>query len=312
MKQIISNKLVFVLLIYISSSLQAHAVTNYQTSAAEAFLKSFSQNDALSLEEANHYLANNSYGLKALSARINGAKNLTLAIDNNTQDYRHAIDICLPVAMQLEDDANEIISKSLSFLLESGNVSVDIVFGANNTAATATPDGIILALESVCKGVSSAKEAESILLEYIAHEIIHVFQYRNSKRTSLNFTLLEISLIEGAADYFSEIVMERSGELQKERETYGAKHEKMIWSEFSKVMYENEYFPWLYSKPKSNMPPDMGYWIGKRIIKKLYEQTPSKKQVIKDILVLKDAKRILNRSLYQNQISPLRYFQIFS
>lgn len=176
MKQIISNKFVIILLICISSSLQALAVTNYQTSAAEAFSKSFSQNDRLSLEEANQYLAINSYGLKALSARISSAENLTLAIENNTQDYRHAIDICLPVATELEDDANEIISKSLSFLAESGNVSVDIVFGANNTAATATPDGIVLALESICKGGSNAKEAKSILLEFIAHEVVHAFQ----------------------------------------------------------------------------------------------------------------------------------------
>lgn len=299
MKQIISNKLVIILLIYFSSSLQALAVTNYQTSAAEPFLKSFSQKERLSIEEANHYLANNSYGLKALSARISGAENLTLAIDNNTKDYRHAIDTCLPVAMQLEEDANEIISKSLSFLSESGNVSVDIVFGANNTAATATPDGIFLALESVCKGVSSAKEAKPILLEYIAHEVVHVFQYRNSKRTSFNFTLLEISLIEGAADFLSEIVMEKSSELQKERETYGAKYEKIIWSEFSKKMHGNNYFPWLYSKPENNMPSDMGYWVGKRIIKKLYEQSPNKKQIIKEILILEDAESILNRSLYE-------------
>lgn len=300
MKQIILNKFLIILLVYIASSLQVLAMTNYHTSAAEVFSKSFAQNDRLSLEEANNYLALNSYGLQALSTRIRSAEHLKLAIDNNKQGYRHAIDICLPVAMQLEDDANEIISKSVSFLLESGNISIDIVFGANNTAATATPDGIILALESVCKGVSSAKEAKSILLEYIAHEVIHVFQYRNSQRTNLSFSLLEISLIEGAADYFSEIVMERSGELQKKREIYGAKHEKMIWTEFSKVMYGNDYFPWLYSKPENNMPPDMGYWIGKSIIKKLYEQTSNKKQLIKDILILEDAKRILNNSLYQN------------
>ena len=300
MKQVTSNKLLISLLIYIFSSLQALAVTNYHTSSAEAFSRSFSQNERLSLEEASQYLAINSYGLKALSARISGAENLTLAIDNNTQDYRHAIDICLPVAMELEGDANDVISKSLSFLSESGNVSIDIVFGANNTAATATPDGIVLALESVCKGVSSAKKAKSILLEYIAHEVVHVFQYRNSKRTNFNFTLLEISLIEGTADYFSEIVMEKSGELQKEREAYGARHEKMIWAEFSKKMHGNDYFPWLYSKPESNMPNDMGYWVGKSIVKKLYERTPNKKQLIKEILVLQDAENILHRSFYQN------------
>lgn len=300
MKQVISNKLFIILLIYISSSLQALAVTNYQTSAAEGFSKSFSQNDRLSLEEANHYLANHSYGLKVLSARIGGAENLTQVIDNNTQDYQNAIDICLPVAMQLEDDANEVISKSIFFLAESGNVSVDIVFGANNTAATATHDGIVLALESVCKGVASATQAKSILLEYIAHEVVHVFQYRNSKRTNFSFTLLEISLIEGTADYFSEIVMEKSGELQKERENYGAKHEKVIWAEFSKKMHEYDYFPWLYSKPKSNMPADMGYWVGKNIIKNLYERAANKEQAIKNILILEDAKDILNRSLYQN------------
>lgn len=279
---------------YISSSLQVLATTHYHTSAAEAFSKSFSKNDRLSLAEANNYLTLNSNGLKALSNRIRGAENLKHAVGNNTQNYRHAIDVCLPVAVELADDANEIISKSLSFLSESGNVSIDIVFGANNTAATATPNGIVLALESVCKGVSSAKEAKSILLEYIAHEVIHVFQYRNSNRTNFNFTLLEISLIEGTADYFSEIVMERNSELQKKRENYGAQHEEKIWTEFSKVMHGNVYFPWLYSKPENNMPPDMGYWVGKRIIEKLYEQASGKKQIVKDILILEDAKRMLN------------------
>ena len=300
MNQILFYKFLTFLLVYISSSLQVFAMSNYHTLASEVFSKSFSKNDGLSLEETNNYLTTNSYGLKALSTRIRSAESLKLAIDNNTQDYRHAIDICLPVAIQLEDDANKIISKSRSFLSESGNVSIDIVFGANNTAATATPEGIILALESICKGISNAKEAKSILLEYIAHEVVHVFQYRNSKRTNFDFSLLELSLIEGTADYFSEIVLERSGKLQEHREKYGTKHEKELWTGFSKVMHGNNYFPWLYSKPENDMPADMAYWIGKMIIKKLYEQSSNKEQVIKDILVLEDAESILNRSFYQN------------
>lgn len=93
--------------------------------------------------------------------------------------------------------------------------------------------------------------------------------------------------------------MEKSGELQEKREAYGAKHEKMIWAEFSKKMHGNDYFLWLYSRPENNMPSDMGYWVGKRIIKKLYEQSPNKKQMVKEILILEDAESILNRSLYQ-------------
>ncbi len=296
------NKFLTIVLVYIFSQTQVFAMTKYDTSAAVQFAKSFSQNENLSLVEINNYLSIDSYGLKALSNRIRNPESLKNAIDNNKQEYQHAINVCLPVAMQLSEDANKIISKSALFLLGSNNVSIDIVFGANNTAATATPHGIILALEGICKGVSSAHEAKTILLEYIAHEVVHVYQYRNSKRTNFNFTLLEISLIEGTADYFSEIAMQKSGLLQRKREQYGAQHEKDIWTEFSKVMHGNNYLPWLYSKPKNNMPPDMGYWVGKSIIKKLYEQTPNKKQVKEDILILQDAKKILKASMYQQPL----------
>lgn len=287
------------LLAYIVSPMQVFAMNGFNTSAAQMFSKSFSQNKGLNLDQASDYLALNSYGIKALSTRIRGAENLKRAIETNKADYQHAIKLCLPVAKELEKDANSVISKSRSFLSESGKVSIDIVFGANNTAATATPEGIILALESICKGVSSAEEAKLILLEYIAHEVVHVFQYRNSKRTNFNFTLLELSLIEGSADYFSELAMKKNGALQKQRALYGAKHEEEIWAEFSKGMHGNDYFPWLYSKPQNEMPIDMGYWVGKRIIKSLYEQSIDKKQVIKDILILEDATSILNRSMYQ-------------
>lgn len=45
-------------------------------------------------------------------------------------------------------------------------------------------------------------------------------------------------------------------------------------------------------------PNDLGYWMGYKISKAYYDQTPDKKKAIDDILHIKDFNRFLDQSGY--------------
>ncbi len=52
---------------------------------------------------------------------------------------------------------------------------------------------------------------------------------------------------------------------------------------------------WIYNSKPGN-PGDLGYWVGYRIVKSYYQNASDKRQALRDIIGLQDARAFLARS----------------
>ena len=270
----------------------------YNTETAKIFASIYSDGKATSSQLDNIYLNQKSEGLNIFKGRIRNAKHLADTVSENQRLYEKAISLCLPVANQISQEVETTVDMVSSYLNMSNDVSVDIIFGANNTGGTASPKGIAIALEVICQQVETTEEAKLVILSYVAHEVVHVYQYRQNKRSDFNFTLLELSLIEGVADLVASEILGDNYMLDIEREKYGTQNEVLLWQEFKPYMHGMNYAPWMYSKPIGERPIDMGYWVGKSIAKAYSEQYSKKQIAFHKLLVLEDSKAILKYSRY--------------
>lgn len=280
------------------------AATEYHIGDAQRFSELIKTTKTLTADDIQQqYLSVESDGLSILSHRFKDADSILTAVNKHPEVYQKAVELCLPVATNIRSEAMNTMHKVAKFLKQSEVPSVNIVFGANNTGGTANAQGMALALEVICQQVSTAEEASRVMLDYIAHEIVHVYQYRMSTRTDLNFTLLELSLIEGIADLVAELATEQKSALELVRTEYGEHHEASLWAEFMPVMHQHKLYPWMYSTPADGRPSDLGYWIGKQIATAYLDNQKDKLKALKSLIILKDANEILAESRYQNSVT---------
>lgn len=290
-----TNKLLLIMIVFFAHNAYANS---YNTETANIFASLYSAGKATSSQLENMYLNQKSEGLNIFKGRIRDSKHLVGTVNENPRLYKKAISLCLPVANQISQEVEATVDKVSSYLNMSNDLSVDIIFGANNTGGTASPKGIAIALEVVCQQVETTEEAKLVILSYVAHEIVHVYQFRQSKRSDFNFTLLELSLIEGVADLVASDTLGDNYMLDIDREKYGTQNEMQLWQEFKPNMHGMDYGPWMYSKPIGERPIDMGYWVGKSIAKAYSEQYSNKQIAFNKLLVLEDSKAILKHSGY--------------
>ena len=266
----------------------------YNTDDAQRFSLLIQTDKHLSAEDLQQqYLDKQTQGLLILKGRYKNAETILSAFSENPDAYHKATELCLPIAKSIDSQVKNIMGKVAKFLGQSDIPSVSIVFGANNTGGTANATGIVLALEVICQQVNTSQEAQELILDYVAHEIVHVYQYRMSTRTDFNFTLLELSLIEGIADLVAELATEKKSMLELARATYGQKNETRLWSEFQPMMHEYTLYPWIYGTPTDGRPADLGYWIGKQIAAAYLSNQEDKHQALMSLLALSDAKKLL-------------------
>lgn len=294
----LKNTLINLVITFAILNSTAVSALNYSLQDAHAFKQLFNQstsihNQALALE----YLSRNSIGQRILGKRIGGADVLANSINNHRQSYQHAIDTCLPAASNIEIKAKSVVAETMAFLKVNLPQQISFLFGSNNTGATVGPEHIVLGLEVICQQADTVEEAEKILLEYIAHEAIHVAQYQLSKHKTQRFTLLEMSIIEGTADYISDMFIDSPALLQQPREHYGKAHHAEIWSQFLTQANSYTFSPWLYSPSTGSMPSDMGYWLGKQIAKHYVENAQHREEAIRELLTLEDANLLLSHTL---------------
>ncbi|MCC2614737.1 DUF2268 domain-containing protein [Aestuariibacter halophilus] len=242
------------------------------------------------------YLTPGSLGQTILAQRIGGSRTLANTVNQQPEIYQRAISMCLPAVRSLRAKVLERIRRVTSYVGQPQLLPVSITIAANNTAATVNNQGIALALEVICQQANEPRDVEQLVLDYVGHEAVHVLQYRNSQRTEFRFTLLELALIEGSADFIAASATGHSSQLQTVRERYGDKHAHQLWTRFFPLMDTFQYAPWLYSPTAGEQPADMGYWIGQQIAKAYFQNSDDKRQALDDLIRLKDAKAILKHS----------------
>ncbi len=240
------------------------------------------------------YIEAGSSGLKAfVPNRIESGKNLAKTIKNNAAYYASIRESSLSIADKKER-FSECFSALKAIYPEAVFPDVYFVIGAKNSGGTTFDGGLIIGAEMFGEANAAIQAPLDIDLvdEVVAHELIH-FQQQYVKDNSL----LAQSIREGSADFIAELIA--GNHSNKKIYVYGDAHEKELWSEFSKRMFDNDWNGWLYYQKDKSRPKDLGYWMGYKITKAYYERADDKSIAIREILNIQDFKIFLEKSGYQ-------------
>lgn len=171
--------------------------------------------------------------------------------------------------------------------------SVTIAVGRGKPVGTAGPeDGVMIGLEALCGVKYMDADVEDRFVHVIAHEYIHV-QQDKSVAEDEHPTVLEASLVEGAAEFVGEMISGAVGNPAIHAQAKG--HEQSIETAFVADEDKTDLSAWLYNGTLDT-PGDLGYWVGYRIVKAYYQHATDRRQAIHDILTLKDPKAFLAAS----------------
>lgn len=239
--------------------------------------------------------------------RIVGAANLAAAVARGRAGYEHAATLCLPAARQLGAEATRLLAQIGEQLGQSQPAPVYILFGAGNSGGTADAAGLVLGLEVICRGARDAAAATQLLRDFIAHEMTHVYQARQSRQNAPD-SLLRQALVEGLADHLMENTLGDKAAAGAQRQRYGLAHEAELWREFkADVDAGRPISRWFYDqRPQpGGRPPDMGYWIGKRICEAYVQGAPDRPSALQTLLALRDPVAILAASGYDGMPKAL-------
>jgi hypothetical protein len=173
---------------------------------------------------------------------------------------------------------------------------VTIAISRGKPVGVADSTGVIIGLEALCAVGYLNANVEDRFVHTIAHEYTHVQQALQSPilYSDPNPTLLDSSLIEGAAEFTAALI---SGEIGF-HSPYAPSNEALdteIETQFVADEDKTDRSQWIDNGTLTT-PGDLGYWVGYRIVKAYYEHAANKRQALRDILEMKDPKEFLARS----------------
>jgi hypothetical protein len=183
------------------------------------------------------------------------------------------------------------------------------VVGELTSGGTSTSTGLLLGSEMISVGPKtfldelgpwerSAVGPSSSVPALAAHEILHFEQLPTGDNR-----LLAAALTEGAADFMGAMI---SGKLLNDKlSTYADSHEAELWRSFSQEMSGTDLSHWLYQGDRhpSGVPPDLGYYVGRKICEAYYKRAKDKKRAIRELVQIHDATKILQGSGYAERFS---------
>ena len=202
---------------------------------------------------------------------------------------------CMAALPRVRDRLDITFRKLVAIYPESQKPPVTIVVGRGRPLAISGPgDGVQIGLEAICSPIGRFlnPNVDDRFVHVIAHEYIHSQQ--NLKLSNDEHpTVLERSLLEGAAEFMSEMT---SGDV-----AYGAfrastkGREKEIESRFAADMDKTDLSDWLDNTTADKLG-DLGYWVGYRIVKSYYQHAHDKHVAIREIIQMNDPQAFLAKS----------------
>lgn len=172
---------------------------------------------------------------------------------------------------------------------------VTIVVGRGKPVGVADESGVMIGLEALCATNWMNPSVEDRFVHVIAHEYVHVEQALAAPAfyNETTPTVLQESLIEGAADFIGELISGDVGNPNLKISTKGRETE--IETDFVADENKTDLSKWLYNGTLTK-PGDVGYWVGYRITKSYYQHSPDKCRAIRDIIQMNDARTFLAKS----------------
>jgi hypothetical protein len=171
--------------------------------------------------------------------------------------------------------------------------AVTIAVGRGKPVGVGSPAyGVQIGLEALCATDYLNPNVEDRFVHVIAHEYAHVQQV-SALVDDEHPTVLEGSLVEGAAEFTAELI---SGEVAYSQ--FGARtkgREKEIETAFVSDEDKTDLSQWL-NNGTAEKPGDLGYWVGYRIVKSYYQHSADKRRAFREILQMTNPKAFLAKS----------------
>ena len=231
------------------------------------------------------YLDQGSEGLRhfARLRRTTGAR-IAETLDKRPGLYEEARR-CMRVLPQVEQRLSLALQRLGELLSDAHLPPVTIAVGRGKPVGIGYPDtGLQIGLEALCAVDWMNPDLEDRFVHVIAHEYAHV-QLAPESAAIEQPTVLERSLMEGAAEFVAELVSGNVAYSHFGPITRGREEE--IETAFVADMHGTDLSRWLDNSTVEK-PGDLGYWVGYRIVKAYYQRAPDKRQALREVLRMRD------------------------
>jgi predicted Zn-dependent protease DUF2268 len=250
-----------------------------------------------SAEQLQHdYLDPGSEGLHHL-AKVRNLTGTRIA-DTTTKhpEIYSAARQCMVVLPRVRQRVEVALRKLVQLYPQARSPPVTIVVGRGKPVGVGGAEtGLQIGLEALCAVKWMNPNVEERFVHVIAHEYIHVQQVA-ALSDDEHPTLLERSLIEGAAEFGAELISGQPGEVASpdlRASTQG--REKEIESAFVADEDQTELSKWLDNSTLEKQG-DLGYWVGYRIVKSYYQHATDKRRALREVIEMSDPKSLLSKS----------------
>lgn len=203
---------------------------------------------------------------------------------------------CLTVLPRVRERVDAALRTLVRLYPQARTPPVTIAVSRGKPVGVGSPvTGLQIGLEALCGAEWMNPNVEDRFVHVIAHEYAHVQQVA-ALVDDEHPTVLERSLIEGAAEFTAELTSGKTGYSHFGPLTKG--REKEIETAFAADVDKTELSRWVDNSTmeKGN---DLGYWVGYRIVKAYYRHAADKQQALREILELTDPKAFLAKSGWQ-------------
>jgi CubicO group peptidase (beta-lactamase class C family)/uncharacterized protein YjaZ len=244
------------------------------------------------------YLDPGSDGLHRLAKerRVTGAS-IAEAMTRHPEMYANA-ERCMTVLPQVSRRLKTVFRNLATLYPEAQFPPVTIAISRAKPIAIADASGVIIGLNNLCAVTWMNPNVEDRFVHVIAHEYTHVQQALAAPAlfNKAKPTVLEQSLVEGAADFSAELISGEAGEIANSAFTTRTKgHEAEIETAFAADEDKTDLSKW-FGNSTLTKAGDLGYWVGYRIAKSYYEHARDKCRAFRDIIQMTDAKAFLAKS----------------
>jgi hypothetical protein len=261
----------------------------------ERFYKVYDAADAHpTADQLQHdYLDPGSEGLHDLARlrNVTGAR-IAETLDKHPEVYSGARR-CMLVLPRVRERSALAIHELIRLYPAAKLPPVTLAVGRGKPIGVGSPvTGVQIGLEALCAVQWMNPNVEDRFVHVVVHEYAHVQQVR-ALVDDEHPTVLEGSLIEGAAEFVTELTSGDVGYSQFKTSTPG--HEKEIETRFVADEDKTDLSDWL-NNGTLEKPGDLGYWVGYRIVKSYYQHARDKRQALREILEMSEPGAFLAKS----------------
>jgi len=239
------------------------------------------------------YLDRGSDGLHTLARlrRVTGAS-IAAAIAKRPEIYSEARE-CAEVLPRVRGRLAAAMDRLGDLYPEARFPPITVAVGLGKPVAVgARETGVQIGLEALCATDFINPDMEDRFVRVAAHEFAHVQQAITFPEGDKP-TVLKVSLVEGVAEFVTELTTGAVAYAYMDALTAGREEE--IETAFLADAGSTDLTDWVYNSTPDE-PADLGYWVGYRIAKAYYRQAADKRQALREIFAMNDPEAFLATS----------------